>query len=96
MRKNKEKTKSISKPVVQLEDVTVLRPTDFSDIQTAIDLLMASRPVGISFDQITSELTQRFIDFLSGASYALEGNVKQLTEKEFLFVPYGVEVVVPW
>ena len=92
----RNKTKKFNTAVVELSDVIVIRPEKFSDIQTAIDSLMEQKPLGVSFEKANAELTQRFLDYLSGAIYALEGTVKQLTAKEFLFVPFGVEVVVPY
>ena len=40
------------------------------------------------------ELARRIVDFLSGISYAMEGNSQKVADNIFLFVPGTMEIVI--
>lgn len=85
--------KRTGKQRVSVHDVKVIYPARFSDVQYTIDALMGSVPLIVSFKKLDDKNTQRFLDFLSGAIYAIRGGVLQLGERDFLFSPEGSEVV---
>ena len=78
---------------INVRDVYVFYPMNFDDVQYSIDALMQGTPLIVSFTKVDEKNTQRFLDFLSGAIYALKGSVRQLGQRDFLFRPDGVEVV---
>ena len=78
---------------VDIHKVYVFCPATFDDVQYAIDTLSNQTPLVISFANTDDKLMQRFLDFLSGAIYALKGRVVQMQQRDFLFVPQGVEVL---
>ena len=78
---------------INVRDVYVFYPMNFDDVQYSIDALMQGTPLIVSFTKVDEKNTQRFLDFLSGAIYALKGGVRQLGLRDFLFRPDGVEVV---
>ena len=78
---------------VAIRDVFVFYPCTFDDVQYAIDTLSQETPLVVSFTKSDDKVMQRFLDFLSGAIYALKGRVVQLAKKDFLFVPQMVEVL---
>ena len=87
----KEKKESVTK--IGIKSVYVFYPLNFDDVQYSIDSLVDGTPLIVSFSKVDEKNTQRFLDFLSGAIYAVEGNVLQLNQRDFLFCPNGVEVV---
>lgn len=86
--KKKSETKQIN-----LRDVFVFYPVSFDDVQYAIDTLSSDTALVVSFEKTDDKSMQRFLDFLSGAIYALKGRVIQLAQRDFLFVPQMTEVL---
>jgi len=72
--------------------VFVAEPKEFEEIQIIADNFKESIPVIINLQEADQELAKRVIDFCSGLTYALEGNIKKVAEKVFLITPYNVEV----
>ena len=58
---------------INVRDVYVFYPMNFDDVQYSIDALMQGTPLIVSFTKVDEKNTQRFLDFLSGAIYALKG-----------------------
>jgi cell division inhibitor SepF len=46
----------------------------------------------MNLEATSPEIAQRIIDFLSGTTYALDGNSQQLGKQIFLFTPSNVEI----
>ncbi|MEA2016324.1 MAG: cell division protein SepF [Actinomycetota bacterium] len=72
--------------------VFVAEPKEFEEIQIIADNCKESIPVIINLQEADQDLAKRVIDFCSGLTYALEGNIKKVAEKVFLITPYNVEV----
>ncbi len=87
----KEKKESVQK--IGIKNVYVFYPLNFDDVQYSIDALVDGTPLIVSFSKVDEKNTQRFLDFLSGAIYAVQGKVLQLNQRDFLFSPSNVEVV---
>jgi len=85
--------KKVETKQISLYDVFVFYPFNFDDVQYAIDTLANGTPLVVSFAKTDDKNMQRFLDFLSGAIYALKGRVVQLSKRDFLFVPQMVEVL---
>ena len=86
-----EKKESVQK--IGIKNVYVFYPLNFDDVQYSIDALVDGTPLIVSFSKVDEKNTQRFLDFLSGAIYAVQGKVLQLNQRDFLFSPSNVEVV---
>lgn len=72
--------------------VFVAEPKEFEEIQTIADNFKDNIPIIINLQRADPDLSKRVIDFCSGLTYALEGNIKKVGEKVFLVTPYNVEV----
>jgi len=72
--------------------VFVAEPKEFEEIQVIADNFKKDTPVIINLQKADQELGKRIIDFCSGLTYALEGNIKKVAEKVFLITPFNVEV----
>ena len=72
--------------------VFVAEPKEFEEIQVIADNYKNDIPVIINLQKADQELGKRIIDFCSGLTYALEGNIKKVAEKVFLITPFNVEV----
>ncbi|MBR2214490.1 MAG: cell division protein SepF [Selenomonadaceae bacterium] len=72
--------------------VVVIEPKSFDDAQQVANCLREKRPVVINFEKTDSEAAKRIIDFISGTTYALNGEIKKVGDKVFLCAPSNVNV----
>lgn len=72
--------------------VVVSEPTTFEDAQDLADSLKNRRQVVLNLNSTEADIARRIIDFLSGTTYALDGQTQKLGESIFLFAPSNVEI----
>jgi cell division inhibitor SepF len=72
--------------------VVVAEPRSFDDAQEIADHLKNRRPVVVNLEYVETELARRVVDFVSGAVYALGGNVQKVGGGIFLFAPNNVDI----
>jgi cell division inhibitor SepF len=72
--------------------VTVTEPHTFEEVQLVGDDLKNGVPVIINLQSTNNDLSKRVIDFCSGLSYAIEGNIKKVADKVFLITPRNTVV----
>ena len=79
-------------PISPAMSVLVYRPASFEETQKIIDNVKSQRPVIVNLDALDVDEAQRSLDFLSGASYALNGTVFKVASSIFVLAPYNVDV----
>jgi len=72
--------------------VVVVEPRDFEEVQGIADHLKNRRSVIVNLEQAQAELARRVVDFVSGATYGLNGNMQKVGNGIFLFVPSNVDI----
>lgn len=72
--------------------VVVCEPERFEEVQALADHLKNRKQVILNFEATRPEISQKIIDFISGAVYALDGHSQQLGQNIFLFAPSSVEI----
>ena len=72
--------------------VVVMEPTSFEEAQNIADQLKARRPVIVNLENAEKMLAKRIVDFISGTTYALSGNMQKVGNGIFLFVPTNVDI----
>ncbi len=72
--------------------VVVIEPQSFDDVQQVANCLKEKRPVVINFEKTDAEVAHRIIDFISGTTYAIAGDIKKLGHNVFLCAPNNVSV----
>jgi cell division inhibitor SepF len=70
----------------------VVEPSGFEDSPRLVDNLKAKKPVIINLENLETDVARKIFDFLSGATYALNGNVQKVANNIFVFVPENVDV----
>lgn len=70
----------------------IFRPTSYDETQGIIDNLKARKPIVVNLDEIDVSVAQRILDFISGAVYALGGDIKKAARNIFVVVPNNFEV----
>jgi cell division inhibitor SepF len=72
--------------------MVVYQPKSNEDTQDIIDNLKARKPVVINLDDMDNDKAQRVLDFVSGAVYALNGNIKKVSRGIFVIAPSNVDI----
>ena len=72
--------------------VVGIEPQSFDDVQQVANCLKEKRPVVINFEHTDAEVAHRIIDFISGTTYAIAGDIKKLGHNVFLCAPSNVSV----
>ena len=75
-----------------MQNFMVYEPRNADDVQTLIDFLKRKESAIINLDNVESEISQRVLDFVSGAIYALNGSVHRISGNIFLLSPEGVGI----
>lgn len=72
--------------------MVVIEPKGFDECPKLVDNLKARKPVIINLEKVESDNARKIFDFLSGATYALNGNVQKVANNIFIFAPENVDV----
>jgi cell division inhibitor SepF len=72
--------------------VIVVEPVSFEEAQSIAEHLKARKSVILNLEKTDSSLSQRIVDFISGTTYALGGNMQKVGNGIFLFVPNNVDI----
>ena len=90
--KEKEKGAVISMHAQRQVRVVVIEPRSFEEAKGVTDNLKNRRPIIVNLEQAEAELAQRVVDFVSGATYALNGSMQKVGNGIFLFVPNNMDI----
>ncbi|HHU87179.1 MAG: cell division protein SepF [Pelotomaculaceae bacterium] len=90
--KEKETGSVVSLPVQRQVRVVVVEPKVFDEVKDIAENLKNRRPVIVNLEQATPELARRVVDFVMGASYALNGSQQKVGSGIFLFVPSNMDI----
>ena len=71
--------------------IVVIEPKAFDECPKLVDSLKKRKPVIINLEFVESD-ARKIFDFLSGATYALNGNVQKIAQNIFVFLPENVDV----
>ena len=72
--------------------LVVIEPGGFDESPKLVDSLKAKKPVIINLENLETDVARKIFDFLSGATYALNGNVQKVANNIFVFAPENVDV----
>ena len=84
--------KVVSHPNSSGYEVVILEPTAFDESLEIISHLRERRSVVINLHLLDNEQSQRVVDFLSGATHAIDGHQQRIGEGVFLFTPANVAI----
>ena len=73
-------------------EVYVIKPQEIDDAQTVVDFLTKGRAIVINMEGLALEPAQRIIDFIGGACYGINGELKAISSNIFIAVPNSMEV----
>ena len=73
-------------------EVCVIKPTGVDDSREIIDTLLSNRTVLLNMEGLDVDIAQRILDYASGATYALDGNLQKISHYIFIITPASVDV----
>ncbi len=79
-------------PMKRGMEVTMIKPTSMEDSSEICDYLLAGKAVVLNLEGIHTEIAQRIIDFTSGATYSIGGNLQKISNYIFIATPQSVEL----
>ncbi|MDO7787963.1 cell division protein SepF [Desulforamulus aquiferis] len=72
--------------------VVVCDPASFEEAQGIADNLKNRRAVIINLEKAEQDQARRIVDFISGTTFALGGNMQKVGQGIFLFVPSSIDI----
>lgn len=73
-------------------EVVVVEPHSFEEMPQVIQTLRERKSVVLNLNVMDPEEAQRSVDFVAGATYAIDGHQERIGESIFLFTPSCVKV----
>lgn len=86
MRQSSNKQRSVGM------EVCVVKPTSVDDAREITETLLDNRTVILNLEGLDLEIAQRIIDFTSGATFAISGNLQKISNYIFLVTPTNVDI----
>lgn len=84
--------KVVSHPNAGAYEVKVVEPRSFEESLEIVDNLRAKKAVILNLHLLDAEQSQRIVDFLSGATHAVDGHQQKIGDCVFLFTPNNVAI----
>lgn len=73
-------------------EVCVFKPTCVADSREIVTTLRSDRIVTLNLEGIDIDIAQRILDYVGGATFAMDGNLQKLSQYMFLITPATVSV----
>ncbi len=73
-------------------EVCVIKPTAVDEAREITETLLGGRTVILNLEGLDLEIAQRIIDFTSGATFAINGNLQKISTYIFLVTPTNVDI----
>lgn len=79
-------------PLRRSMEVSLVKPTSLDNAKEVCDNLLLGKAVVLNMEGIHTETAQRIIDFTSGATYSMGGNLQKISNYIFIATPSSVEL----
>ncbi len=73
-------------------EVCVVKPGSVDDSREITETLLGGRTVILNLEGMDLDVAQRIIDFISGATFAINGNLQKISNYIFLVTPTNVDI----
>ncbi len=75
--------------------ISTFNPISFDEALDIVECLRARAATTITLDNMKKVDAHRLVDFVAGASSALQGNFHKLSDQVYLFCPANIKISVP-
>ena len=72
--------------------MVIFKPSSYDETESVIDSLRERKPIVVNLDEINPAVAQRILDFISGAVYALNGDIRRAARNIFVVAPPKIEI----
>lgn len=72
--------------------IMLFEPSIFSDVKAIAARLLAGEAAVVNFQKMDNQQAHRVVDFLSGVTFAIDGEISRVGEAIFLCTPYEFTV----
>ena len=86
------KDSRIDRPDKPHMKLIVNEPKAFDECSKIVDNLRNQKPIIMNLEKLETEVAKRIFDFVSGATYALDGSVQKVANNIFVFAPDNVDI----
>lgn len=73
--------------------VALAKPVKYEEAAAIADNLSQNRAVVLNIEKTNRDEARRLLDFLTGAAYASNGQIKRVANGTYLITPYNVDVM---
>lgn len=73
--------------------VVLVKPNHFEEVKSIVDYLNDGKTVVLNLEETQTDVQRRIVDFLSGAAYAIGGNMRKVAKCTFMVASRGVDVM---
>lgn len=73
-------------------ELCVIKPTSIEDAREITETLLNNRAVILNVEGLDVEIAQRIIDFTSGSTFAISGNLQKISNYIFVVTPASVDI----
>ncbi|MCD7853839.1 MAG: cell division protein SepF [Oscillospiraceae bacterium] len=73
--------------------VVLIKPERFETAAEIADHLRSKHAVLVNMETTPKEMTRRLVDFLSGVTYAIDGNIKKVASNTYIITPPNINLV---
>lgn len=87
-----KKNKVVGMPGVQQVKVIISQPSSFEQSEEICEHLKDKKSIIVNLEYVNKDVARRIIDFISGAVYALDGNIQKISNSIFLVAPFNYEI----
>lgn len=91
-RRARKSLRVVEHPNAQKTQVVVIEPRAFEEALEIIDHLRNKKSVILNLHLLDTAQSQRVVDFLSGATHAIDGNQQRIGDGVFIFTPNTVNI----
>lgn len=89
--KNQSAGEGSTKAAAQMQ-VILVKPERFEEAPAIADHLNFKRTVVLNLESANKETSRRLLDFLSGAAYIKNGEIKKVANSTYIITPCNVDV----
>ena len=90
--RRRKNLKVVEAPNSGQQQVVVIEPRAFEEALEIIDHLRTKKSVLLNLHLLDPAQSQRVVDFLSGATHAIDGNQQRIGDGVFMFTPNNVTI----
>ena len=91
-RENLKDSRIVENPDKPHMKLIVNEPKAFDECSKIVDNLRNKKPIIMNLEKLETEVAKRIFDFVSGATYALDGSVQKVANNIFVFAPDNVDI----